>query len=126
MPSRETQYFFTQLRAFTQLRVPFGVARGVFLARIPMSRLIAQPVVSAFVALGFVAGAALAQTPDPLNATFARIDAAAKTFKGMSAQITNTQHTAIVDDNDVQTGSMKVLRVKPGVTRALVEFKSQI
>ncbi len=60
---------------------------------------------------------------DPLDAVFARIDAAAKTFKGMTADISNTQHTALVDSDDVQTGTMKLLRTKPGQTRVLIDWK---
>lgn len=60
---------------------------------------------------------------DPLDAAFARIDAAAKTFKGMTADITNTVHTAIVDDNDVSTGTIRLLRVNPTRTRLLADLK---
>lgn len=67
--------------------------------------------------------AAMSAVADPLDAVFARIDAVAKTFKGMAADISNTQHTAIVDSDDVQTGTIKLLRVKPGVTRILVDWK---
>ena len=66
---------------------------------------------------------AVAAAADPLDAVFARIDAAAKTFKGMTADISDTQHTALVDENDVQTGTIKLLRVKPDVTRLLVNLK---
>ena len=55
---------------------------------------------------------------DPLDAIFARIDATSKTFKGMTADISNTEHHSIVpDDDDVSTGIIKLLRVKPGLTR---------
>ena len=59
---------------------------------------------------------------DPLDAPFARIDAAAKSFKGMTADISNTQHTSLVDSDDIQNGSIKLLRVKGG-TRLLIEWK---
>ncbi len=59
-----------------------------------------------------------AYAADPLDAIFARIDATAKTFKGMTADISNTEHHAIVpDDDDVSTGTIKLLRVRPGLTR---------
>ena len=38
------------------------------------------------------------------------IDAAAKTFKGMTADINNTQHTSLVDSDDTQSGIIKLLR----------------
>jgi hypothetical protein len=80
-----------------------------------MPRLIA--IFALFASLG------MPDTSDPLGTVFVHIDAAAKTFKGMSADITNTQHTAIVDDNDVQTGTIKLLRAGPGVTRVLLDLK---
>jgi outer membrane lipoprotein-sorting protein len=61
-------------------------------------------------------------TADSLAAVFAHIDNAAKTFKGMTADVSNTHYTALVDDKDVQTGTMKLLRVKPGVTRVLSDL----
>jgi len=60
---------------------------------------------------------------DPLGAIFEHIDAAARNFKGMTADISNTEHHALApDDDDVSTGTMKVLRVKPGLTRLLIDF----
>lgn len=67
--------------------------------------------------------ATISSGAEPLDAVFARIDAAAKTFKGITAAISNTQYTALVDDNEVQTGTIKLLRVKPDLTRALVDLK---
>ena len=63
----------------------------------------------------------MSDTTDSLTAVFAHIDAAAKTFKGMTADVSNTHYTALVDDKDVQTGTMKLL-VKPGVTRVLSDL----
>jgi outer membrane lipoprotein-sorting protein len=59
---------------------------------------------------------------DPLDTVFTRIDAAAKTFKGMAADISNTQHTALVDSDDVQAGTIKLLRTKTGQTRILIDW----
>jgi outer membrane lipoprotein-sorting protein len=68
--------------------------------------------------ISLLAGAALLHAADPLDAIFARIDATAKTFKGMTADISNTEHHAIVpDDDDVSTGIIRLLRVRPGLTR---------
>lgn len=55
-----------------------------------------------------------AHAADPLDAVFARIDQAAKTFKGLTADITNTAYTAVVDNKDVQTGTIKLLPTKDG------------
>jgi outer membrane lipoprotein-sorting protein len=62
---------------------------------------------------------------DPLDPVFARIDAAAKSFKGVSADITNTQHTALVDSDEVQTGTFKLAHIKPGQTNLLISLGSQ-
>jgi outer membrane lipoprotein-sorting protein len=63
-----------------------------------------------------------AHAADSLDAVCARIDQAAKTFKGLSADITNTAYTALVDDKNVQTGTIKLLPAKDG-TRVLLSFK---
>jgi outer membrane lipoprotein-sorting protein len=61
---------------------------------------------------------------DPLDAVFARIDAAAKTFKGVTADITDTEHHALVpDDDDISTGTIKLLRVNATLTRLLATLK---
>lgn len=71
-----------------------------------------------------VALAALAApAADPLDAVFAQIDAASKTFQGMTADIVNTQHTAIVNDDNTQAGAIKLLRDKNGHTRIWVDLK---
>jgi len=55
-----------------------------------------------------------AHAAESLDAVFARIDQASKTFKGLTADITNTAYTAVVDTKDVQTGSIKLLPTKDG------------
>src|ERR1700722_14167177 len=64
----------------------------------------------------------MSESADALAAVFAHIDAAAKTFKGMTADVSDTHYTALVNDNDVQTGTMKLLRVNPGLTRVLSDL----
>jgi hypothetical protein len=63
-----------------------------------------------------------AHAADSLDSVFARIDQAAKTFKGLTADITNTAYTALVDDKNVQTGTLKLLPTKDG-THLLLNFK---
>lgn len=76
--------------------------------------------------LSFFAVAALSFAADPLTAVFEHIDAASKTFKGMTADITNTTHTAIVpDDDNVETGNIKLLRSSGTLARILIEFKGR-
>ena len=55
-----------------------------------------------------------AHAADPLDAVLARVDQAAKTFKGMSADIVNTEYTSITDSKDVHPGTIKLLRAKDG------------
>jgi hypothetical protein len=74
------------------------------------------------ISLFFAAVALVYAAPDPLDAVFARIDAAAKTFKGMTADVSDTQHTAIVDDDDVKTGTIKML-LKGTEMHMLVDLK---
>ena len=63
-----------------------------------------------------------AHAADSLDAVFARIDQAAKNFKGLTADITNTVYTALVDDKNVQTGTIKLLQTKDG-THVLMSIK---
>ncbi len=60
-----------------------------------------------------------AHAADPLDAVLARIDQAARTFKGMSADIVNTEYTALVDSKDAHPGTIKLLPAKDG-TRVLL------
>jgi hypothetical protein len=60
-----------------------------------------------------------ADSPDAL---FARIDEAAKSFRGMTADLTNTEHSALVNSDEVNKGVVKFLRVKPNSVRALITW----
>ena len=59
---------------------------------------------------------------DPLADTFAHIDAAARTFKGMTANLQETVYTALAKDTSVSTGDIKLKRDKSGEIRWLVNF----
>jgi outer membrane lipoprotein-sorting protein len=61
---------------------------------------------------------------DPLSDVYARLDKLAPTFKGMTADLKDLVHTAIVNDDTVNSGSMKLKRAKPNDTRILLEFTS--
>ncbi len=69
--------------------------------------------------------APLYAAPDPLDAVYGHIDAAAKTFKGMTADISDTEYTALVDEKDVKTGTIKLLRAKDG-TRLLMNLGNDV
>jgi outer membrane lipoprotein-sorting protein len=59
---------------------------------------------------------------DPLTDVYARMDKEAQVFKGMTADLTDLVHTAIVNDDSTEYGSIKLKRAKPGDTRILLEF----
>src|SRR5579885_1588740 len=62
----------------------------------------------------FTLAAANATAPtlkDVLN----RMDSAAASFHAMSADISKTQHTAVLNDNSTDTGSVKMLKTGKGV-----------
>jgi outer membrane lipoprotein-sorting protein len=52
------------------------------------------------------------------------MDQAAPTFRGVSARITMTTHTAIIDDTTVESGTFKMQRLK-AETRAVLDFSGQ-
>jgi len=59
---------------------------------------------------------------DPLGDVYARMDKTAQTFKSMTADIKQTVHTAVVNDNSLENGTIKLKRAKPGDTKILVNF----
>jgi outer membrane lipoprotein-sorting protein len=59
---------------------------------------------------------------EPLSDVFAKLDKAAATFKGMKANVVQTVHTAVVNDDSIENGNVKLRRAKPGDTRILLEF----
>ena len=73
--------------------------------------------------LGFFALVALAAAADPLEGVFARIDASAKNFRYLTADLSRTDHTAIVNDDSRQSGTIKLVRAKTGQTRMLIDFR---
>ena len=76
----------------------------------------------AFVLTAGLALAPVAPAADTLATVFEHIDAAAKTFKGMTASISNTQYHSLVDHKDVQTGTIKLSRASADQTRALIDL----
>lgn len=56
-----------------------------------------------------------------LDAVFARLDKSAQQFKAVAADIKRDVHTAIVNDDTIETGTIKVKREK-GSTRMLIDF----
>lgn len=65
---------------------------------------------------------ALAGGADELRATFERIDRAAATFKGLTADVAKVSHNALLNEDDSFTGTMAVRRPKAHELRALVDI----
>jgi len=66
--------------------------------------------------------AGLMHAADSADAAFAHIDAAAKSFKGMTADLTDTEHNALVNQDEVNKALVKFLRVKAGSMRAVITW----
>jgi outer membrane lipoprotein-sorting protein len=81
-----------------------------------LSRLIATGL------LGIAALAAPAQPDAALAPVFARMDRAAAGFKGLTADVRHLTHTDFVNDDSVDTGTIKLKRPKPNDTRVLIQF----
>jgi outer membrane lipoprotein-sorting protein len=58
----------------------------------------------------------------PLTEIFARLDKSAAGFRAMTADVKQTVHTAIVNDDSAENGTVKLRRAKPGDVRILLEF----
>jgi outer membrane lipoprotein-sorting protein len=72
--------------------------------------------------LALIAVVALPLMADPLSDIFAKIDKASASFKAMSGNVVQTAHTAVIDDDSVSRGNIRMRRPKPGDTRILLEF----
>jgi outer membrane lipoprotein-sorting protein len=68
--------------------------------------------------------AGLMHAADSADAAFARIDAAAKSFKGMTADLTDTEHNALVNEDEVNKGVVKFLRIKANSMRAVITWNN--
>jgi len=67
--------------------------------------------------------AAAARPGDELLAsTFARMDAAAAAFKGLTTAVNKVSHTEFLKQDDIDSGTMAVKRSKPHELRALVNI----
>ena len=57
-----------------------------------------------------------------LESVLSQMDTAAAAFRSLTAHIRSVKHTAIVNDDTVDEGTIRVKRVKPGVSHMLIEF----
>jgi outer membrane lipoprotein-sorting protein len=74
---------------------------------------------AAFLATALFATALAAQSLDDV---FARMDKTARQFRSVAADIKRTVHTAVIDDDSVETGTIRVKREKSRDTRMLIDF----
>jgi outer membrane lipoprotein-sorting protein len=58
-----------------------------------------------------------------LEATLAKVDQAAVSFRGLTADLHKVSHTAVINEDTVDDGAMLVKRPKPKDLRMLVEIK---
>jgi outer membrane lipoprotein-sorting protein len=75
-------------------------------------------------ALCLLASIALAQSQD-VNAILARMDQAAPAFRAMSADVQMKTFTAIIGDTTVESGTLKMQRLKNEDVRAVLDFSGQ-
>jgi outer membrane lipoprotein-sorting protein len=57
-----------------------------------------------------------------LNDTLDKLDRSAAAFKSVTADLKQTAHTAVINEDNVESGTIHIKRAKPGDTRMLVEF----
>lgn len=60
-----------------------------------------------------------------VDAVLGRMDAAAPKFRGMTADVQMKTFTAILSDTTVETGTLKMQRLKSGDVRAIIDFSGQ-
>jgi outer membrane lipoprotein-sorting protein len=76
--------------------------------------------------LGIVASLAAlpsgAPAADDLAAVFNQLDKAAVSFRGLSADVRKVKHTALIPEDDVQTGKIVVRRAKPHELQMRLDF----
>jgi outer membrane lipoprotein-sorting protein len=75
-----------------------------------------------FAAVALCWGASAADSS--LAATLARMDEAAAKFKGLQADMQKVAHTAVIDADSVDTGTIAVKRPNPHDIRVLMNFQS--
>jgi outer membrane lipoprotein-sorting protein len=60
-----------------------------------------------------------------LSELFSRLDAAAPSFKGVSADLKKTSHIAVIDDTTTEPGQLKLQRRKASDVRAIIDFNGE-
>jgi outer membrane lipoprotein-sorting protein len=70
----------------------------------------------------WLTSAAWPKPASDLDAVLARIDSAGAAFHGMSAKLRRLSHTAVINEDTVDSGTVLLKRPKPQDMRMLVEF----
>lgn len=70
----------------------------------------------------FLIGQQPAPGAESAASILARIDKAAAQFRGMTAHVEHTTHTAVIDDNSTESGTVMVRKVGPGEVQGLLQF----
>ncbi len=52
-----------------------------------------------------------------------KLDRSAAAFHGMTADLKETAHTAVINEDQIESGAIRIKRSKPGDTRMLVDFQ---
>ena len=65
----------------------------------------------------------MASAADDLAAVFDRVDRAAGAFKGLSADVTQVSHNAVLNEDESLAGTIAVRRPRPHELRALVDVR---
>jgi len=65
---------------------------------------------------------ALADSPQPLQQIIARMDKAAAGFKAMKAHVTYVTHTDVLNEDNTETGTVIMKKIRVGEVQGLVDF----
>ena len=79
------------------------------------------PIPAVLATIAFCCGASAADSS--LAATLARMDEAAARFKGLEADVQKVSHTAVINEDSVDAGTIAVKRPKANDIRVLFDFK---
>lgn len=87
-------------------------------------RILILPLCAAALLAGLRPAPVTAAPPTPtLESVLARVDKAAAGFRSMTAVVRQVYHTAVINDDTVDTGVMSVKRFKPREYKMLVELR---
>ncbi|MGP8247755.1 MAG: LolA family protein [Bryobacteraceae bacterium] len=70
-----------------------------------------------------VAGSTAVSAEDLLQPAFVKMDQAARTFKGMTADVTQISHTAAINDDDTEQGTIAIRRARLHSMEFLMHFE---